>query len=337
MRRSLFRCWSGMYFNGEMKNLQKTRAALSDADAMRDAEFIRREFADRLVDRLDDIQNRSFSNVLDLGAGSGLCSLSLLKSERRDVRHITLLEGSDALLHRDHQVLQHEASQRGVSLSFLPQSLHRPSEWSLPLQHYDLCVSLLSLHWADDLHQVISRASQSLRHDCPMLGAVYCRPTLDELRSSLLLADMERRGGIEATRVSAMMTPNDMSQCLSQCGMQLTTLDTEQIQIQYQSPHALLRDLYWMGERASPSSSSSGVVVNSASREVMLACMTLLDQLYRQEGKIQCTWTVLWFIAWTKGQNQQKPLKRGSAKRSLKELNHSSSSSSVGSEENTKY
>lgn len=60
----------------------------------------------------------------------------------------------------------------------------------------DLVVSNLSLHWVNDLLGCFKAIHKSLKPDGVFLGSIFGGDTLYELRSSLQLAEIERKGGI---------------------------------------------------------------------------------------------------------------------------------------------
>ncbi len=67
----------------------------------------------------------------------------------------------------------------------------------------DLFLSSLSMHWINDLPEFLRRCYEALRPDGAFLAALFGGDTLFELRSSLVLADLERLGGV-ATHVSPL-------------------------------------------------------------------------------------------------------------------------------------
>lgn len=60
----------------------------------------------------------------------------------------------------------------------------------------DLVVSSLSLHWVNDLPGCFSSVIKSLKEDGVFLASMYGGESLFELRTSLQLAEVERKGGI---------------------------------------------------------------------------------------------------------------------------------------------
>ena len=70
--------------------------------------------------------------------------------------------------------------------------------WPLKHESIDLVVSNLNLHQNNDLGVALSRILESLRPDGILVGHVYGKYTLEELKHCLYLAESERCGGFAA-------------------------------------------------------------------------------------------------------------------------------------------
>lgn len=70
--------------------------------------------------------------------------------------------------------------------------------WPFKNNSLDLVVSNLSIHTANDTSVAYSRILDSLRPDGIMVGHVYGKYTLEELKYCLYLAESERSGGFAA-------------------------------------------------------------------------------------------------------------------------------------------
>lgn len=62
----------------------------------------------------------------------------------------------------------------------------------------DMIVSNLSLHWVNDLPGCFTSIIKGLKPDGVFVASIFGGDTLFELRSSLQLAELERKGGISA-------------------------------------------------------------------------------------------------------------------------------------------
>jgi NADH dehydrogenase [ubiquinone] 1 alpha subcomplex assembly factor 5 len=302
-------------FDRASKCAQRSRAALrSDS---RDFDYLKVEVATRLADRVLDVKERRFERVLDIGAGSGALLAPLQRTGR--VRHITMVDMSRAALYRDA-----ELDPSGVDVtrivhdeeSVLPDALMRKGE------QFDLVVSSLSLHWVNDLPGVFERVRYLLKPDGLFLAALFGAESLFELRTSLLLAEQERRGGV-GQHISPYAGVGDIGNLLTRAEFALPAVDTERIVVRFGSMFALLRDLQGMGE-----SNCVPRRMPSLPRETLVAAAAIYDELFPAEPPpdapeqtgVQASFNVVYASAWSPGPGQQKPAKRGSQTRSFGEL-----------------
>lgn len=61
------------------------------------------------------------------------------------------------------------------------------------------------------------------------------------------------------------------------------------------------------------------------SRDVMMAASVIYNELYTADKGISATFQIIYFVGWKPGPNQPKPLERGSATASFKDLGKISS------------
>ncbi len=127
----------------------------------------------------------------------------------------------------------------------------------------DCVVSAGGLNWVGDIVGAFTQIKHLLKPDGVFIGAVLGGDTLFELRyvwsrlqsceatadvsTSLQLAEQERRGGI-ANRVSPMINTTDAPSLLNRSGFTLTTVDTDEVTINFPSMWELIADLRDMGE-----------------------------------------------------------------------------------------
>ncbi|KAI8799558.1 S-adenosyl-L-methionine-dependent methyltransferase [Cladochytrium replicatum] len=290
-------------FNRYVKKLQRDRASGVDSNVekSRQADYLKDEVAERVVDRLLDIKRR-FGNVLDLGSGAGHI-VKCLTPEL--VQRLTMLDSSEKILNRDAELSTKVPVTRvlGDEESLLEH---------FPESSFDAVLSNMSLHWVNDLPGALIQARKVLKPDCAFIGAILGNDTLYELRTSLQLAETERKGGI-AAHVSPMTDVRDMASLLQRAGFTLTTVDVDEIVISYPSMFELLEDLQQMGE--------NNAILNRAplSRDVLLSAASIYKAVYgNEDGSIPATFDVIYMIGWSPDPSQPKPKERGSATVSLK-------------------
>jgi len=186
---------------------------------------ILREFAERLLDRLDDTTRR-FADALDLG-GRGVVA-PLLRA--RGVATVSADLAPAMAARNPAPVLAADAE----FLPFAPAS-------------FDLVVANLSLHWVNDLPGALIQIRQALRPEGLFLASLPVLGTLAELRAALSEAEAAVSGGA-APRVSPFPDLRDSASLLQRAGFALPVADIDELRLMYADPLALLRDLRAAGE-----------------------------------------------------------------------------------------
>jgi NADH dehydrogenase [ubiquinone] 1 alpha subcomplex assembly factor 5 len=139
---------------------------------------------------------------------------------------------------------------------------------------------------------------------------------LFELRTSLQLAEQERKGGI-SPRVSPLADVRDVGGLLQKAGFKMLTVDVDDITVDYPDTFALMEDLQAMGE----SNAVLGREMGAIGRDVLLANDAIYRQLHGNgDGSIPATFRIIYMIGWHESAAQPKPLPRGSGDINLKDL-----------------
>ncbi|KAF4123874.1 NADH dehydrogenase [Geosmithia morbida] len=286
-------------FNRRSKWLQKERAA-SNPELSRQADYLKDEVAVRVTERLLDIKRR-FPRVLDLGANSCNIARALVQDNPSPdpsmppspplatrIDELVAAESSEALLYRD---AAHEFNGR---LTMRREVLEDEESLPYPPGTFDLVVSSLSMHWVNDLPGVLAQINSVLKPDCPFIGAMLGGDTLYELRTSLQLAEQERRGGI-SPRVSPLADVRDVGGLLQKAGFKMLTVDVDDIIVDYPDSFALMQDLQSMGE----SNAVLGREMGPISRDLLLATDAIYRELHgNPDGTLPATFRIIYMIGW---------------------------------------
>ncbi|KAI1388204.1 S-adenosyl-L-methionine-dependent methyltransferase [Hypoxylon trugodes] len=306
-------------FNRRTKWLQKERAA-ADIENSRIADYLKDEVAMRLCDRLLDIK-RTYPEVLDLGANSCNIARALARESPDEtnpsapplatkIGHLLAVDSSSTLLHRDASLPFN--SQINMTRKVLP------DEETLPFSAntFDLVLSSLSLHWINDLPGLLAQINNILKPDCAFMGAMFGGDTLFELRTSLQLAEQERRGGI-SPHVSPLADVRDVGGLMQRAGFKMLTVDVDDIVVDYPDTFALMQDIQSMGE----SNAVLGREMGAIQRDVLLANDAIYRELHGSEdGTIPATFRMIYMIGWKESKDQPQPLPRGSGEINLKDV-----------------
>ncbi|KAM4060001.1 methyltransferase [Hirsutella rhossiliensis] len=308
-------------FNRRTKWLHKERAASKPQEG-RQADYMKDEVAVRLSERLLDI-NRHFSRVLDLGANSCNIARALVRDNpdpdpskpqspplSSRISELVAADSSESLLFRD---ADHDFNKK---LCITRQVLQDEETIPYEAESFDMVMSSLSMHWINDLPGILSQINNVLKPDCPFIGAMLGGDTLFELRTSLQLAEQERRGGI-SPHVSPLADVRDVGGLLQKARFKMLTVDVEDIIVDYPDTFALMQDLQAMGEN----NAALGRELGPIGRDVLLASDAIYRELHgNPDGSIPATFRIIYMIGWREGANQPTPLPRGSGKMDLKDI-----------------
>lgn len=186
-----------------------------------------------------------------------------------------------------------------------------------------MVLSSLSLHWVNDLPGCFNRIFKCLKPDGVFMAAIFGGDTLFELRSSLQLAELERKGGL-SPHISPFTQIRDIGSLLNRAGFTMLTIDTDEMVIGYPSMFELMFDLKGMAENNAAFNRPLHL-----NRDVMTAAAAIYNELYKVEKGVGATFQIIYFVGWKPGPNQPKPLERGSATASFKDLGTISSSKQI--------
>lgn len=187
-----------------------------------------------------------------------------------------------------------------------------PEAWPFAAQSLELVVSMLTLHWANDLPGALVQARLSLQPDGLFLGVLFGARTLQELRECLLAAEAEIAGAA-SLRIAPLVEIRDLGGLLQRAGFALPVTDSDLVTVRYASPLALLHDLRAMGETAAFADPAPPL-----RRDVLLRALALYQERFSDaDGRVRASFDLLTATGWAPHESQQKPLPPGSAKASL--------------------
>jgi SAM-dependent methyltransferase len=255
-----------------------------------DQTFLFDEIAERLLDRLDDV-NRAFPRALDLGARHGSVARALGGRGR-----VETLVTADLAAAAPEPSLRPAVVTEPDLLPFAPGS-------------FDLVLSNLAMHWVNDLPGALLQLRHILRPDGLLLAAMFGGETLTELRQALLAAEIaEENGG--SPRVSPFAELRDAAGLLQRAGFTMPVADADTLTVTYPDALALMRDLRGMGE-------ANALVERrrSFTRRATLAraAAEYHERFAELDGRIRATFQVIYLTGWAPHPEQPKPLRPGSA------------------------
>ncbi|HRO03438.1 MAG TPA: methyltransferase domain-containing protein, partial [Terricaulis sp.] len=178
---------------------------------------------------------------------------------------------------------------------------------------FDLIVSPLALHSVNDLPGALIQLRRALKPDGLLLAALFGGATLNELRLSLIEAEIELTGGA-GPRVAPFADLQDLTHLMQRAGFALPAGDRDVVKVRYAEPMRLLADLRAMGETAALSERSP----RGLSRRILARTFEIYAARFSDpDGRVRATFEIINLAGWAPHESQQKPLKPGSAKTRL--------------------
>lgn len=181
---------------------------------------------------------------------------------------------------------------------------------------FDLIVSMGEMHHANDLPGQLVQMRRALKPDGVIISAFAGGKTLQELRVSLMHAEISVLGGA-SPRVFPFADTQQMAALMQRAGFALPVVDSESLVVSYRDMFHLMDDIRGMGE--------SNVLVNrykalTPSRVFAAAADYYHKNFQEEDGRVKASFEFIFLIGWAPHESQQKPAKRGSGKVSLTEI-----------------
>lgn len=257
-------------------------------------DFLLRHVGEDFLDRLEAIL-RDFPVTVNIGAFNGALMAPLRGLKGLD--RIIQLGGTPGLI----------GAAEGLKVV--------ADEELLPLRpaSIDLILSAFALHFVNDLPGVLVQICRSLKPDGLMLLALPGRRTLFELREALAIAEDEVEGGV-SPRVGPFADIRDCGALLQRAGFALPVADNYEVTVTYGTPFALMSELRAMG--------AGNVLMERRKRPMKRATLLRAVEIYESRyglanGRVPATFEIITLTGWAPHENQQKPLRPGSAQMRL--------------------
>lgn len=178
---------------------------------------------------------------------------------------------------------------------------------------HDLVLLALSLHWSNDPVGQMIQARRALEPDGLFLAVLFGGRTLFELRTALAHGESRVEGGI-SPRVAPMGDIRDLGDLLARAGLALPVADSDDLQVTYESPLALMRDLRAMGETNAMADRRK----TCFRRDTLATAISHYeDQFGDGSGRVLATFEMIFLSGWAPHESQPRPLRPGSAKTRL--------------------
>jgi|SRR5580704_7828884 SAM-dependent methyltransferase len=174
---------------------------------------------------------------------------------------------------------------------------------------FDLVVSILSLHAANDLPGVLFQIRRLLVEDGLFVGAILGGATLQELRRAFAVGETQMLGGM-SPRVAPFADVRDVGGLLQRAGFALPVADLERLTVRYEHFLTLAGDLRALGETNALMERSRKPLQRST---LAAALHAYAEHDSEPDGKLRATFDVIYLTGWAASNPQ--PTRRNSESR----------------------
>ncbi|MFZ6749162.1 methyltransferase domain-containing protein [Undibacterium sp. Ren11W] len=271
-------------------DLQRVRQIFSRVDRIKASEFLRREIASRMRDKLDLVKIEP-DRVLDAGCGDGTEILQLQK--RFPKAHLIGADGSQAVLNlalRQQQLAKNAVDR--MMHKWLPASLQSGrnsglicgdfAQLPLSAASVDLVWSNLALHWHPQPDLVFAEWRRVLRTDGLLMFSCFGPDTLSELRLAFAGID-------SAPHTLPFVDMHDFGDMLVNVGFATPVMDMEKLTLTYDTVDKLFADVRALGGNPLLTR-RQGLIGRHAYRSL---CQNL-EAMRNQDGRIPLTFEVIY-------------------------------------------
>lgn len=292
-------------FNLQLRDLRLKRAHNVSRDLNQQANYLYDHSADALIDRVCDV-TRGFNNILEIGYRDDNLKNKLIKILTSKNKAQDVDPTIDSIINYD-------------ALSFIPgdnkdiKTIGHDEVLPVTANSYDLIISNLSLHHCNDIIGMIIQAKLALKPDGLLLVSLFGAETLKELRHIMRDVEAAMIGGI-SPRFSPLVDIRDGGGLLQRANLALPVADKEIVTVHYRDCLRLMHDLRAMGQTNILTTQNKKILPRQFFPQL---CAAYNRHYGDTNNHIPASFDLVYLTGWAPSDNQQKPLKPGSAKNKL--------------------
>lgn len=192
------------------------------------AAIVQKEILARLLEKLETLAVKS-NRVLDIGSGTGLVTDKL-----------SVISAAEMLVSMDLALPMLQFAKQQQSASGLYNICGDAEALPFKENSFDLIFSASTLQWCNDIGRVFDDCLRLLRPGGLLMFSTFGPDTLHELRTCFAKAELDKR-------VNSFIDMHLLGDGLLQQGFSDPVMEVDRIQLLYEEPAQLLRDLKLVG------------------------------------------------------------------------------------------
>jgi len=246
---------------------------LNGALSYSENDFLYKNTGQSILERISEVKG-AFVNMLELGARDGFIGAELLAANRVE------------------KLVSTEVCSNYASSMVGYKYVDDVNDASFAENEFDLIVSNLNLHNADDLPDSLLKIRKALKRGGLFVGALFGVDTLTELRNSFY------KSGDENWRVHSFPDVQQIGDLLFRARFVDSVVDREVIKIEYSSPLKLLYDIKNMGQSSALTNGYKGLT----KPEIFSNMAHAYQESYSYNDGVVASFDVIYILAWRRNE-----------------------------------
>ena len=188
-------------------------------------------------------------------------------------------------------------------------------KWNLQKDQYDLIISNFYLHLSNNFDLLIKNINKSLKKNGFFIASLPGKNLFFQIKECMIYADIEVYGGSHL-RFPNFLTVENVNQILKKHNYKIPVIEVETIELRYSKFSNLLKDIRNIG---------NSNIYNDRKRTFEFKnYFKIVEEIYwkkfSKNNKLNLQLEIMYISGWKEDESQQKPLKPGEAKNSLKDF-----------------
>ena len=188
-------------------------------------------------------------------------------------------------------------------------------KWSIEKEKFDLIVSNFYLHLTNNFDVLIKNINTSLKKNGFFIASLPGQNLFFQIKECMLQADIELYGG-SYLRFPNFLNVENVNQILKKNNFKIPVIELETIELRYNKFSNLLNDIRKIG--------NSNIYNDRKKTFEFKNYFKIVEEIYwkkySKNNKLNLQLEIMYVSGWKEDESQQKPLKPGEAKNSLKDF-----------------
>ena len=259
--------------------------------------FIYNQIYNNIIDSLDMI-NFSIKNCLEIGVSSNILN-NYITSRFEKIDYFSM--------DISKKLLNSNKSFKKICMDH--------DEWKLNNKKFDLIISNLYLNLSNNFDLLLKNIINSLNRNGFLIASIPSINCFKELENCMQAADIEMYNGI-FKRFNTSISIDTLNKILKKHNFKIPVIEIDILKLKYKKFSQLLKDIRYIGGTYIYNDSKK----KFENKKYFKKVEEIYWNKYSEDNMLISNFEIIYFSGWKEDDSQQKPLKPGEAKNSLRDF-----------------